>query len=397
MPPTACQPKKRLTRSRITPDRCWISIAAGPSTRSTSVAGSGGSPSCGARPLHLDPARAWAAISAPDDVGPAGDELGRGEALLRERVARASCAEARRADAGRFARACSRRAALSHRIAMTASSWRREPRKQRRRARPMRPRPGRRCSPGTTAIAACCRGARAPGETRRSLSRLALRDHAAADHREGGRALLRALPRALAERARARRGAARRRAARRGPGSATTRARATCTPARRRWSSATADAFPTARTGLRALPGIGAYTAAAIAAIAFDAARGAGRRQYRAGGRAAVRGRGRAAGGQGRDPRASPRRWCRAARAGDFAQALMDLGATICTPKKPACALCPWMDACAARARGDRRDVSAQGAEARRARCAAARRSWSCAPTAACWCARGRRRACSAA
>ena len=41
------------------------------------------------------------------------------------------------------------------------------------------------------------------------------------------------------------------------------------------------------------------------------------------------------------------------ARAGDFAQALMDLGATICTPVKPACALCPWMDDCAARRRGD--------------------------------------------
>jgi A/G-specific adenine glycosylase len=40
-------------------------------------------------------------------------------------------------------------------------------------------------------------------------------------------------------------------------------------------------------------------------------------------------------------------------RAGDFAQALMDLGATICTPQKPACALCPWMDDCAARRRGD--------------------------------------------
>ena len=42
-----------------------------------------------------------------------------------------------------------------------------------------------------------------------------------------------------------------------------------------------------------------------------------------------------------------------ARRCGDFAQALMDLGATICTPKKPACALCPWMEPCAARARGD--------------------------------------------
>ena len=38
--------------------------------------------------------------------------------------------------------------------------------------------------------------------------------------------------------------------------------------------------------------------------------------------------------------------------AGDFAQAMMDLGATICTPKNPACSLCPWNDACEARAQG---------------------------------------------
>src|SRR5262249_50087819 len=37
----------------------------------------------------------------------------------------------------------------------------------------------------------------------------------------------------------------------------------------------------------------------------------------------------------------------------DFAQALMDLGATVCTPKEPACILCPWNEACAARRRGD--------------------------------------------
>src|SRR6266403_5903953 len=42
-----------------------------------------------------------------------------------------------------------------------------------------------------------------------------------------------------------------------------------------------------------------------------------------------------------------------AARAGDSAQALMDLGASICTPKKPACSLCPLCDDCAARTRGD--------------------------------------------
>jgi A/G-specific adenine glycosylase len=40
-------------------------------------------------------------------------------------------------------------------------------------------------------------------------------------------------------------------------------------------------------------------------------------------------------------------------RAGDFAQAMMDLGATLCSPKTPACALCPWNDACLARVRGD--------------------------------------------
>jgi len=40
-------------------------------------------------------------------------------------------------------------------------------------------------------------------------------------------------------------------------------------------------------------------------------------------------------------------------RAGDFAQAFMDLGATICSPKRPACALCPWIESCAAYQRGD--------------------------------------------
>jgi A/G-specific adenine glycosylase len=41
-----------------------------------------------------------------------------------------------------------------------------------------------------------------------------------------------------------------------------------------------------------------------------------------------------------------------ARRAGDFAQALMDLGATICSPKRPACALCPWNESCVALALG---------------------------------------------
>ncbi|HET7910409.1 MAG TPA: NUDIX domain-containing protein, partial [Pseudolabrys sp.] len=42
-----------------------------------------------------------------------------------------------------------------------------------------------------------------------------------------------------------------------------------------------------------------------------------------------------------------------AERSGDFAQAMMDLGATICSPRRPACVLCPWSRACAAHARGD--------------------------------------------
>ena len=52
------------------------------------------------------------------------------------------------------------------------------------------------------------------------------------------------------------------------------------------------------------------------------------------------------------------------ARTGDFAQALMDLGATICTPVKPACALCPWMDGLRGASARRSADVSAQGAEA---------------------------------
>lgn len=110
--------------------------------------------------------------------------------------------------------------------------------------------------------------------------------------------------------------------------------------------------FPDDVDSLRALPGIGEYTAAAIAAIAFDrpavpvdgniervisrlfaieetlpAAKSA-IKQFAA--------------------RLSPPR-----RAGDFAQAMMDLGATICSPKRPACALCPWNAECAASRRGD--------------------------------------------
>ncbi len=110
--------------------------------------------------------------------------------------------------------------------------------------------------------------------------------------------------------------------------------------------------FPAGETELGALPGIGAYTAAAIAAIAFGAPASPVDGNIE---RVIARLHAVAA----PLPAAKPeiRRLAAALtpphRAGDFAQAMMDLGATICTPKNPACALCPWNDACAAHARGD--------------------------------------------
>jgi A/G-specific adenine glycosylase len=110
--------------------------------------------------------------------------------------------------------------------------------------------------------------------------------------------------------------------------------------------------FPDSEEGLRTLPGIGAYTAAAIAAIAFDrcASPVDGNIERVITRLFAV---------EEELPGAKPRIRALAEaltppqRAGDFAQAMMDLGAGICTPKSPACVLCPWMESCTARARGD--------------------------------------------
>jgi A/G-specific adenine glycosylase len=110
--------------------------------------------------------------------------------------------------------------------------------------------------------------------------------------------------------------------------------------------------FPATEQGLRALPGIGPYTAAAIAAIAFDVpvmpVDGNIERVVS-----------RLFAVEELLPAAKPRiqelaqRMLGRARSGDTAQALMDLGATICTPKKPACVLCPLSEPCLARGRGD--------------------------------------------
>jgi A/G-specific adenine glycosylase len=109
--------------------------------------------------------------------------------------------------------------------------------------------------------------------------------------------------------------------------------------------------FPETVEGLLALPGIGPYTAGAIAAIAF------GQRV------AAVDGNvervlSRLHAIETPLPRSKPliRQLAQAlvpqARAGDFVQALMDLGATLCTPRSPACEKCPWAEQCRGRAEG---------------------------------------------
>ncbi|AWN53986.1 A/G-specific adenine glycosylase [Methylobacterium sp. 17Sr1-1] len=114
---------------------------------------------------------------------------------------------------------------------------------------------------------------------------------------------------------------------------------------------AEAGGFPDTVEGLRKLPGIGAYTAGAIAAIAFDrpAAAVDGNVERVVSRLYAIETPIPAA-------RAEIRRLAEGLvphqRPGDFAQAVMDLGATLCTPKRPACALCPWMRPCRARAEG---------------------------------------------
>jgi A/G-specific adenine glycosylase len=114
--------------------------------------------------------------------------------------------------------------------------------------------------------------------------------------------------------------------------------------------------FPDTEDSLRALPGIGPYTAAAIAAIAF------GRHTMPVDGNI-ERVVSRLFAVEEPLPQAKPLIQQLAAtllgagdvktRAGDSAQALMDLGSSICTPKKPACALCPLSEDCVSRARGD--------------------------------------------
>lgn len=111
--------------------------------------------------------------------------------------------------------------------------------------------------------------------------------------------------------------------------------------------------FPDTEDGLRRLPGIGPYTAAAIAAIAF------GRRAVVVDGNV-ERVITRLHALETPLPAAKPEiaRLTDAVtpdvRAGDFAQAMMDLGATICTPRNPACAICPVARDCKGRTEAER-------------------------------------------
>lgn len=105
--------------------------------------------------------------------------------------------------------------------------------------------------------------------------------------------------------------------------------------------------FPQAESELRALPGVGAYTAAAVAAIAFD-------RQITPvdGNIARIFARLLALGAPVAENRQAIEDLARilapAERSGDFAQALMDLGAVICRPRRPNCGACPLRADCAA-------------------------------------------------
>ena len=109
--------------------------------------------------------------------------------------------------------------------------------------------------------------------------------------------------------------------------------------------------FPEAEAELMALPGIGPYTAAAIAAIAFDRPA-----TVLDGNVERVMARLHAETDPLPGVKARLREHARALtplqRPGDYAQAVMDLGATICTPRRPACGACPWRDACQGRAAG---------------------------------------------
>lgn len=109
--------------------------------------------------------------------------------------------------------------------------------------------------------------------------------------------------------------------------------------------------FPSTRDGLQSLPGIGPYTSAAISAIAYDLPE-----TVVDGNVERVMSRIFEVTTPLPDSKAELTELAQTLtpqeRAGDYAQAVMDLGATICTPKSPGCGICPWNRDCLARKAG---------------------------------------------
>ncbi|GHA47051.1 A/G-specific adenine glycosylase [Amylibacter ulvae] len=109
--------------------------------------------------------------------------------------------------------------------------------------------------------------------------------------------------------------------------------------------------FPDNEAALLKLPGIGPYTAAAVSAIAFDVPA-----TVLDGNVERVMARQFAVMEPLPDSKEALRELAASRtpqnRAGDYAQAVMDLGATVCTPRSPHCGVCPWADGCVARAQG---------------------------------------------
>lgn len=123
--------------------------------------------------------------------------------------------------------------------------------------------------------------------------------------------------------------------------------------------------FPQTEAALRALPGVGPYTAAAIASIAFNQPE-----TVVDGNVERVMARLHAVETPLPDAKPELKRLAAAltpqARPGDYAQAVMDLGATICTPRSPDCGSCPWAVYCVARKRGIAAQLPARRAKPER-------------------------------
>lgn len=114
--------------------------------------------------------------------------------------------------------------------------------------------------------------------------------------------------------------------------------------------------FPQTYDALLKLPGVGPYTAAAVASIAFDQPATVLDGNVE---RVMARIHDIHAPLPGSKPqlRELAATLTPAERPGDYAQAVMDLGATICTPRNPACGICPWRTPCAARVAGTAADL----------------------------------------